>query len=199
MVLIASLALGLVLAAAAGGSPVAALPAQIDDRCAPAATALEHPCIDQDGRRLLFPPLEFEFNKAKLRPKSLPILVELAALILRHPELGRLEIQNHRESDPLKSWQSRDITQDRAHEVQRELIKHAVPPERLIAKGYGDSRPLVRGRSPLNRRTEILIVGPAARCPTAPRRHRLSASDALEAPSPQPPHPRRRPAGRPVF
>lgn len=137
----------------------AAPPAPAEDQCKPDAATVEHPCIDLEHKRLRFAPIYFDFDKSTIRVASRPALQELAALIRRHPELHRLDIRNHRDHDSSPPH-SRELTQDRARAVLSFLIQQGVPPAQLTAQGYADSQPLVAGRSPLNRRTEILILDP---------------------------------------
>ncbi len=138
---------------------VTAAPAAPADHCKPDAPSVEHPCLDLEHRRLRFAPIVFDIDKSTLRPTSRPILEELVALILRHPELSRLEIRNHRDH-VLSEHYGHELTANRARAIMSYLIQRGVPPQRLSARGYADTQPLVRGRSPLNRRTEIVILDP---------------------------------------
>lgn len=107
----------------------------------------------------LLAPVEFDIDKARLRPASLPILDEIAHVLSTHPEIALLEIQVHGRSDP---YAAVHLTQKRAQAVRKALVERGIEPSRLIAKGYGEDRPIARpdteeGRR-LNRRVELWIL-----------------------------------------
>lgn len=85
----------------------------------------------------------------------------LLAILKESPELI-VEISSHTDSTGLESYNSK-LSQKRAETVVNYLIEKGIDKNRLIAIGYGDSRPVAdnsteEGRS-LNRRTEFKVVG----------------------------------------
>ena len=167
MRLLSSLLLLAVSGPESGTSPAPVPPApSAADYCAAEATRgqVSEPCIDLTKQQILFPELLFEIDKAVLRPQSYGTLEKLAPLILRHPELGPLEVRGHRAYHPSLDLQDRDLTQLRAESVKKFLVTRGVAPERLSAHGYQATMPIVKPATSLkNRRIEIVILQPPAR------------------------------------
>ena len=151
-------------------APAHSAPAS-SDYCDAGPAPILAPCIALKQQQLLFPPLLFDFNKATLRPQSYGILDKLAALILGHSELGQLEIRSHRAYHPDAEYRSLDLTKVRAEAVQQALVVRGVPTERLLARSYAATMPIVQPRtSAKNRRIEIVIQSlpaPASRKETS--------------------------------
>ena len=83
----------------------------------------------------------FDFNSTNLRPESTTILDEVAAAILAHPNVAKVQVQGH--TDDVGSVEVNfRLSQDRAAAVVQALIARGVPPERLEAQGYGATRPV---------------------------------------------------------
>ena len=61
-----------------------------------------------------------------------------------------VEIQGHTDNRG-SSQVNQELYQRRAREVKLWLVDHGVDPSRLVAKGYGSSRPLVPNITPYNR------------------------------------------------
>ncbi|OPX17945.1 hypothetical protein BXT86_03765 [candidate division WOR-3 bacterium 4484_100] len=105
--------------------------------------------------------VKFDFNKATLRPESYPVLDEAAAILTNHPEIV-VEIQGHTDAIGSASYNLK-LSNARANTVRDYLItKHMINPSRLIARGYGESRPIadnrtIEGRAK-NRRVDFVIL-----------------------------------------
>ncbi|HEY6881607.1 MAG TPA: OmpA family protein, partial [Polyangiales bacterium] len=108
-------------------------------------------------RIVLATPVVFAPDSAILSAESEPLLAELAEQLQKHPELKQLEIQGHGEDTPGAT----PLTQQRADAVRAWLVHAGVDGDRLIAKGYGQTRPLVPNITPANRarnrRIEIVV------------------------------------------
>lgn len=100
----------------------------------------------------------FDVGKSTLRPESIPILDEVAASLLAHPEIVQVEVGGH--TDPIGGVAfNMELSRRRAARVVDELVFRGVAPERLTARGYGPTRPMadnetVEGRA-ANRRVEF--------------------------------------------
>ena len=83
----------------------------------------------------------FATGSEEILPSSEPVLVEVADVLLRNPELELIEIQGHTDNsgNPEVNMQ---LSQHRAEAVSQWLVDHGVDPERLTAKGYGQTRPI---------------------------------------------------------
>jgi outer membrane protein OmpA-like peptidoglycan-associated protein len=105
--------------------------------------------------------VHFMINSHIIRKISFPLLERLAKLISEHPEYVHIEIQGHTdERGPV--WFNEKLSQTRADSVMAFLVKNGVNAERLSAKGYGQSKPLVAKRTEyayyMNRRVEFEIT-----------------------------------------
>lgn len=105
--------------------------------------------------------VEFDLNKANLRPESYPILDEAAGIITNHPEIS-VEIQGHTCSLGSDSYNLK-LSAARANSVRNYLIiKHMIEPYRFTAKGYGEAQPIVDNKTELgrqqNRRVDFVIL-----------------------------------------
>ncbi len=111
----------------------------------------------------------FETNKDIIKPESFKLLDEVASVILANPQVGRVEVAGHTDSDG-NDTDNLDLSQRRSDSVKRYLEGKGVPTERLVAKGYGETKPLESNKSSKgkakNRRVEFNLVDQAN--PTAP-------------------------------
>ncbi|MCB9558965.1 MAG: OmpA family protein [Kofleriaceae bacterium] len=106
--------------------------------------------------------IEFDYDRSRLRPSAFPILDAVAAFLLAHPSLVRIEIQGHLAADPDRHAYGHRLSQDRATAVSDYLRAQGVAADRLEAVGYEDSRPVAsnataEGRR-ANRRIELRVL-----------------------------------------
>jgi len=103
----------------------------------------------------------FDYDKATLRPESIEELERVVRFLQENPTL-RVEISGHTDSDGSEMYNLR-LSQARAQAVVDYLVSRGISPTRLIAKGYGESRPVAPNDTPenkqKNRRTELKILG----------------------------------------
>ncbi|MEO0095415.1 MAG: carboxypeptidase regulatory-like domain-containing protein [candidate division WOR-3 bacterium] len=117
--------------------------------------------IFREGSSIILHGVEFEFNSAKLKPESYPVLDDAARILTMHPEID-VEIQGHTDDIGSDAYNLK-LSQKRAEAVRDYLIdKHMIEPVRLIPVGYGERRPIAdnsteEGRQK-NRRVEFLIL-----------------------------------------
>ena len=103
----------------------------------------------------------FATNKSIIQPRSFPLLDQVAQLLKSHPELTRLEVQGHTDNvgDPKKN---QALSQARAQAVVDYLVRANIEQSRLVAKGYGQTQPLVPNNSKSsrekNRRVEFHVL-----------------------------------------
>ncbi len=103
------------------------------------------------GTREIFVRRRIRFTKDNaIEPQSEPLLAELADVLLRNPQIRVVEIQAHTD-DRGGSKQNEEQSQRQADAVRDWLVRAGIPSERLEAKGYGQSRPLVPNLTPANR------------------------------------------------
>lgn len=105
--------------------------------------------------------IEFDTAKATIKSDSLPILDEVAKLILANPDIVRVNIEGHTDNRGSTTMNNK-LSRDRAESVKRYLTEQGVAAERLSSDGFGPSRPLetnatAAGRQK-NRRVEFHVV-----------------------------------------
>ncbi len=105
--------------------------------------------------------LWFNYNSVVLPTESLPIVEEIAALLLTHPELTKVQVVGHTDNQGTPDFNLQLSTQ-RAEAVVAMLVSHGVEPSRLQAVGGGEDNPAATNRTAkgraLNRRVEFLVV-----------------------------------------
>ena len=103
--------------------------------------------------------IAFEQAKSEILPKSFSELDILANFLVLN-EKYRLTIEGHTDT-PGDAQKNLVLSQKRANAVAAYLVKKGVKAERLEAKGFGGSRPLVTSKErkyhPKNRRVEFIL------------------------------------------
>jgi outer membrane protein OmpA-like peptidoglycan-associated protein len=94
--------------------------------------------------------INFATDSDEIVAQSFSLMEEIADTLLRHPELLRVEIQGHTDNVG-RDAHNLDLSQRRAESVRRWLVDHGVAPERLTARGFGMTQPLVPNITPANR------------------------------------------------
>ncbi len=103
----------------------------------------------------------FETGLATIWYQSLPLLDEVALVLLDNPSLTKVEVRGH--TDEIgQPADNLTLSQMRAEAVMNYLIQVGVDPSRLTARGFGESQPLKAGTSEVtrasNRRVEFVII-----------------------------------------
>lgn len=105
-------------------------------------------------------PIYFQFNSDMIHIESESILQTIANLLRDEPAL-RIEIGAHSDGKGSKQF-NLELTQKRADAVKNHLIGIGIDPYRLVARGFGEERPI--SHPPLmdgqrtNRRIEFIIL-----------------------------------------
>ena len=85
---------------------------------------------------------------------------QIATALLENPQILRVEIQGHTD-DQGEDQYNAELSQRRAESVRTWLVEHQVGAERLRARGYGETQPLIRDTTEAaratNRRVEFRI------------------------------------------
>jgi outer membrane protein OmpA-like peptidoglycan-associated protein len=94
-------------------------------------------------------------------PKSFGLLDDVATTILANPQIGRVEVGGHTDSQGSDAA-NLDLSQRRAESVVLYLVQHGVDAGRLIPKGYGETLPIATNKTKQgmaeNRRVEFQLV-----------------------------------------
>jgi outer membrane protein OmpA-like peptidoglycan-associated protein len=105
--------------------------------------------------------IHFEFNKSVIRSISYPILDDVAYLLQINPQIRRVRVEGHTDWIGSDAYNQK-LSERRAASVRDYLIGKGIAPDRLIAVGYGKSRPIAdnnttQGRA-RNRRVEFTVL-----------------------------------------
>jgi outer membrane protein OmpA-like peptidoglycan-associated protein len=103
----------------------------------------------------------FDVNKDTIQKRSFGLLDQVASILKTHPELTKVRIEGHTDSDGSDAA-NQDLSDRRAKAVKRYISEHNVDAGRLDGQGFGESRPVVPNTSKKNkeqnRRVEFVIV-----------------------------------------
>ncbi|MCC7540111.1 MAG: OmpA family protein [Deltaproteobacteria bacterium] len=114
--------------------------------------------------------IQFETDSAEIRAVSFPLMEEIADVMIRNPQACRIEIQGHTDNTG-GNEHNMTLSQNRAESVRTWLIAAGVAAERLTARGYGPTRPLVpnitAGNRARNRRVQFVITEQGDACAPA--------------------------------
>jgi OOP family OmpA-OmpF porin len=118
------------------------------------------------GKAIILKDIYYDFNKATLRDQS-KIVLDTVVAIMKDNENIVIEMSAHTDSKGSDSYNMK-LSQRRAQSCVDYLIEMGIPPSRMIAKGYGKTRPIAPNTLPngkdnpdgrqLNRRTEFKVL-----------------------------------------
>jgi len=115
--------------------------------------------VTEEGVRVtLAEAVLFDFGRWELKPEARETLKKLAALAKLYR--GRVRVEGH--TDNVGSAEFNLVLSElRAHVVALELARLGVDPNRIVARGYGESRPVAPNDSEANRaknrRVEVIL------------------------------------------
>jgi len=118
------------------------------------------------GKPIILKDIYYDFDKATLRPQSLIVLDTVVAIMLDNPNII-IEMSAHTDSKGKDAYNIK-LSQRRAQSCVDYLISRGISTSRMIAKGYGKTRPIAPNTLPdgkdnpegrqLNRRTEFKVL-----------------------------------------
>jgi outer membrane protein OmpA-like peptidoglycan-associated protein len=102
--------------------------------------------------------INFDINKADIRPESMGTINAIVAILKQNPEL-KFEIQGHTDNSGVAA-NNLTLSQKRADEVKKQMVTLGIDAARLTTKGLGDTKPISENGTPEgkanNRRVEFI-------------------------------------------
>jgi OOP family OmpA-OmpF porin len=102
----------------------------------------------------------YEYNKARILPKSFQLLKDVATVMKDRPTM-EVRIEGHTDSTGSRNHNKR-LSAQRADSVRQFLMKEGVDSSRMVSVGYGPDQPLSSNRTEtgreMNRRVEFFIT-----------------------------------------
>ena len=112
------------------------------------------------GAALILNNIFFTTGKSTLLPESYAELNEIVDF-LNESSISLIEISGHTDNDGSEIFNEK-LSRERAQSVVNYLVSKGIDKTRLIAKGYGESRPMDTNQTPegrtSNRRVEFLVL-----------------------------------------
>lgn len=118
------------------------------------------------GKPIILKDIYYDFDKATLRSQSLIVLDTVVSIMQDNPNLI-IEMSAHTDSKGKDAYNMK-LSQKRAQSCVDYLISRGIATDRMIAKGYGETRPIAANELPggkdnpdgrqLNRRTEFKVL-----------------------------------------
>ena len=126
----------------------------------------EKDVIRDDKNRLIIKtdPIYFDYNMWYIRKESKVVLGRVVALMNKYPGMV-IEIGSHTDSRGNAKF-NEDLSQKRANSTREFIIQSGINANRVTAKGYGESVPIIKCKTDdscseeeheLNRRSEFVI------------------------------------------
>ncbi|HRG78420.1 MAG TPA: OmpA family protein, partial [Cyclobacteriaceae bacterium] len=124
--------------------------------------------LDRKERNKIFvlENIYFDYNESYIRADAAKELDKLLTLLNDNTDL-KIEMGSHTDSVASEAYNI-ELSQRRAESTVNYLIRNGIDPARLVAKGYGESKPIARNTNPdgsdnpagrqRNRRTEFKIL-----------------------------------------
>jgi peptidoglycan-associated lipoprotein len=118
------------------------------------------------NRTFILKNIYFDFDMFNIRSDAAKELDKLVQLLSDNPSI-KIELSSHTDSVGTYDY-NLELSQKRAESSVGYLIEHGISPDRLKAKGYGETKPIARNTNPdgtdnpkgrdRNRRTEFKIL-----------------------------------------
>jgi peptidoglycan-associated lipoprotein len=103
----------------------------------------------------------FDFQRARVKSAARPVLAAIAELVRQHPEWVRMRIEGHADARGDADY-NRTLSQRRARNVMRALVRIGIDSTTLESAGFGTDRLRDEGTTEQahqrNRRVEFVVV-----------------------------------------
>ena len=112
------------------------------------------------GDAVILQNIQFEYNSSALTEDSQSGIQMLTDFLKRNPDL-KVELAGHTDNVGSESYNQK-LSADRANVVRKALVDNGIDEIRLMAKGYGSTKPLAPNDNEehraMNRRTEMIVI-----------------------------------------
>jgi len=112
--------------------------------------------LTKDGFMALY--INFDTGKSAIKPESMPIVEQIAALMKAHTDL-KLSIEGHTDNVGTAA-SNKTLSEQRAKAVLDAVVKQGIAANRMTAVGWGQDKPVADNRTEegkaKNRRVEIV-------------------------------------------
>jgi outer membrane protein OmpA-like peptidoglycan-associated protein len=113
-----------------------------------------------EGGLITLEPIQFEYDRAVIKPDSYYILDAVVATMNGYPDIELIEVQGHTDERGDDAY-NLDLSRRRAAAVVEYLVAHGVAANRLTSQGYGETQPVDRRHTEaawaLNRRVAFVL------------------------------------------
>ncbi len=127
-----------------------------------------------DTRILISERIYFDYDRDTIRPVSMPLLDQVAAVVQELPGELRVRVDGYSDNEGGEAY-NLDLSYRRARAVVEYLAGRGVPRSRLEYRGYGPRNPVAPNDTPegraLNRRVEFTILREGESAGQGGRRH----------------------------
>lgn len=121
--------------------------------------APEQPRVEiTDDKIIIHDKIQFDYNKARIRPESNELLAEVARVVNDSPRIKKVRVEGYTSDEGSHDYNV-ELSRRRAKAVLDHLVKRGkVDAGRLESEGYGPDRPIADADREANRRVEFTIV-----------------------------------------
>jgi len=103
----------------------------------------------------------FDVDKSTIKSESFDLLNEIAKVIKENPQIRKISIEGHTDSDGSDKYNQK-LSDGRTASVKKYLVEQGLADTMLDSKGWGESKPIADNGTPegkeKNRRVEFLIT-----------------------------------------
>ncbi len=114
----------------------------------------------EPGATIILRNIFFDYDKADLRPESQIELDRVYDLLVKNPTL-KIELSGHTDDRGSDEYNMK-LSQKRAESAMKYLVSKGISQDRIVAVGYGETKPIVPNDSEenrqLNRRVELKVL-----------------------------------------
>lgn len=94
------------------------------------------------NKEIVLENIYYDYDRWNIRPDARPILDSLAVLLKDNPDIRKIEMTSHTDCRGSDEY-NEELSQKRAESAVTYLISRGIDPDRLEARGYGESMPVV--------------------------------------------------------